>query len=91
MLHMVVLSHGPETCPAVHPEMREKCGQRLSQIPEAGKKLRIAVQGRWADPPGHVFYFVLDAPNAHVIGELMTQLELTHWSTVAIHPVTSIG
>ena len=32
LLHMVTLTHGPETCPAAHPEFQDKCGTALGKF-----------------------------------------------------------
>ena len=50
-------------------------------------KLNINVQGWWVDPPGHVFYLLADAPHAHAVNGLMTELKLFHWNTVDVHPI----
>ena len=91
MLHMVIMTHGPETCPASHPEIREKCGTRLMQLKEGSAKHGVTIQGFWANPPEHVFYVVADAPNAHAINDLTSELELFHWNTIEVRPVVVFG
>ena len=87
MLHMVVISHGPETCAAVHEHFGRMARESFTNLAEAGKKQGIRIDGSWVDPPGHVFYVIADAPNAHVINQLMTELKLFHWNTIEIHPI----
>ncbi len=88
MLHMVVITHGPDTCAAVHPDLGEQARNGFGQMEEVAKKHKISVQGMWIDAPAHVFYIVADAPNAHAINDLMMELEFFHWNTVDIHAVT---
>lgn len=90
MLHMVVLTHGPDTCAAVHPELGDKARTAFSQLQEISGRLGVSVQGWWVDPPGHVFYMLADAPNAHAVNQLMTQTELFQWNTIDVHPVMTV-
>ena len=90
MLHMVVIEHGPDTCAAVHSEMGGLARSARTQMDETSSRLGIKVQGWWVDPPAHVFYMLADAPNAHVINNLMTELRLFHWNTIDIHPIMTI-
>ena len=87
MLHMVVLTHGPDTCAAVQPEAGEMARTARNQLEDTARKLGAVVQSWWIDPPAHVFYIVVDAPNAHVVNSLMIELKLFLWNTVDIHPI----
>ncbi len=89
MLHMVVMNHGPDTCAAVHPDVGEKARNGFGQMEEASKKHQVTIQGTWVDAPAHILYVLADAPNAHVIYDLLIELQLFHWNTVDIHPVTT--
>jgi len=90
LLHMVTLRHGPETCPAARPEFRDKCGAALGKFRQGSPEKGVVVRNWWADTPGHFFYFLVEAPNAHVIGQLVTELELMHWSTLEVRPVVEM-
>jgi len=90
MLHMVLITHGPDTCAASHVEAGDMAREARAQMEAASTKLGISVQGWWVDPPAHVFYLLADAPNAHVVNNLMTELRLFHWNTIDIHPIISI-
>ena len=90
MLHMVVFSHGPDTCPAVHPDLGDKARNGMAQMEEVSKKHEVKVEGFWGDPPGHTFYLLADAPNAHAVNDVMVELELFHWNTVDIRPVKTM-
>jgi hypothetical protein len=90
MLHMVVMTHGPDTCAAVHPEFGEMARNAMANMDEVSKKHQITVQGRWVDPPGHVLYIVADAPNAHAISNFTMDLQFMLWNTVDIHPIVTL-
>ena len=40
--------------------------------------------------PAHTIWFILDAPNAHVVNQMMAELKLMEWNTVMVHPVTTL-
>ena len=90
MLHMVVATHGPDTCAAHVPEVAEIARAGFGKIGEASKKLGITIQGAWSDMPGHVMYFLMDAPNAHVINQLSRDIHLMDWNTVVVNPVVTL-
>ena len=91
MLYMAVVTHGPDTCPIGSPEATEKAMAALGQMGEAAGKLGITVQGSWTNMPAHALWFVLDAPNGHVINQLMIALKLQEWNTIVVHPVSTLG
>ena len=88
MLHMVIVRHTAESCPgrpgneAVHP-----CLHTLDEMLGSGD---VKVVGRWADPPAHVNYMVLDAPNAHAIAEMLMESGIASHTTTEIRPVMSM-
>jgi len=90
MLHMIVLTHGPETCAAVNPASGEMARNAMAQMEEASKKFQCFVKGAWVDPPAHILYIVADAPNAHVVNQVMEELKFMLWNTVDIHPVVTL-
>lgn len=85
MLHMVVVRHSAESCPgrpgneAIHP-----C---LLTMAELLTQRGVTTVGRWADPPAHVTYFVLDAPNAHVIQGVLMESGVFGHTTSEVRPV----
>lgn len=88
MLHMVISRHTAESCPgrtgneAVHP-----C---LHKMDELLAQKGIKVVGRWADPPGHVNFLVLDAPDGHAITAAFMESGLSAYTTNEIRPVLSM-
>lgn len=88
MLHMVIVRHTAESCPgrpgneAVHPCLHSM----ETLVAERG----IGVVGRWADPPAHVSYMVLDAPSAHAIQEVLMESGMFGHTTAEIRPVLSM-
>ncbi len=90
MLHMVVATHGPDTCAAVVPEVAEMAKTGFGQMDEVAKKLGIVVQGTWTNMPAHTLYILVDAPNAHVVSQLFRDIHLMDWNTVVVNPVLAL-
>lgn len=91
MLHMAVVTHGPDTCPINNPEAMAAVMATLGRMGEAAGKLGVTVQGSWTNMPAHALWFVLDAPNGHVVDQLMIELKLQEWNTIVVHPVSTLG
>ena len=87
---MVIMTHGPDTCAAVHAEIGEKARSGIGQMAAASKKHQVTAQGACVDVPAHQFYMLADAPNAHAINELMIELQFFHWNTIDIRAVTTV-
>jgi hypothetical protein len=87
MLFMIVGTHTPQTCPAVVPELAKKVKASYQRMGEVSKKLGITEQGIWTDMPAHTIFTLVDAPNAHVLGQLAMELNLMEWNTSIVHPV----
>jgi hypothetical protein len=74
----------------VVPELRDKALDARQRMGEVTKALGITVQGAWTNMPGHTLYFLLDAPNAHVVNQMTAELHLMDWNTVVVNPVVTL-
>ena len=85
---MVIAKHTPESCPG-RPGNEDviPCLQRLDELL---KEREIQTIGRWADPPGHVNYLVLDAPTPHAILDVFMESGLSAYTTTEVHAVMSM-
>ena len=90
MLHMIVMTHGPDTCAATNPEAGEMARSAVNQMDNVSKKHQVDVKGTWVNPPRHVFYMVADAPNAHALISFTTELRFFHWNTGEIQPILTL-
>ncbi len=90
MLHMVLAIHGPDTCAAVVPAIRDIAMEGFQKMDEVAKALDITIQGSWANMPAHVIYLVVDAPNAHVVNQLARESRLMEWNTVTVTPIMTL-
>ena len=90
MLHMIVMTHGPDTCAAVHPESGEMAKNAMEQMDEVSKKHQVDFKGGWVNAPAHAMYIVADAPNAHAVSNFVAELRFFFWNTVEIQPVVTL-
>ena len=90
MLHMVIMTHTPDTCAALRPDLGEKARNAFRQMEEVSKKHQVTVKGWWGAPPGHIFYAVADAPNAHAVNSFVIELQISHWNSVQVFPIAPI-
>jgi hypothetical protein len=88
MLHMVVVSHSPESCPG-RPG-NEGIHLCLNTMQNLMMERGIGIVGRWADPPAHITYMVLEAANAHAIQEVMMESGIFGHTRTEIRPILSM-
>ena len=90
MLHMIVATHSPEACPINVPDNMKKTLTANQQMTEVTKKLGVTISDAWVDGIAHTIFFLIEAPNAHVISQLMTELHYFDWNTITVHPVSKL-
>ena len=90
MLHMIVATHGPETCPGVIPELREKMVQGMQKMDQVMAAEGATAQGGWVNMPAHQIFMLVDAPNAHVVNKVVMELGFMDWNTVIVNPVIQL-
>lgn len=67
MLFMMIATHSPESCPAIHPQFRAATLAWFEQIESLYKKYGMKSLGFWNDHPGHTVYSVFEAPNLEAV------------------------
>ena len=87
MLHMVVMTHNPEAGPAASEKARESVRTAMEKREQVMSELGIREIGEWIDMPGHTAFLLIDAPNAHVVTQMLAEFGLLGWLNAAIHPV----
>jgi hypothetical protein len=82
---MVIVSHKGESCPghAGNEGIRPCLNTMQNMIIERG----IGMVGRWADPPAHLCYMVLDAPHVHAIQDVLMESGIFGHTRTTISPV----
>jgi hypothetical protein len=87
MLHMIVATHGPETCPASRSGIRDKYFGEVGRMHEIAASHQVKIEGGWSNMPGHALYILVDAPNAHAVNGFVVDMRLMDWSTVDVQPI----
>ena len=88
MLHMVVMTHNPESC-GTHPHLREAYGAAAARAQELATEKGITLQNTWVNMPEHMIFTLVDAPNAHLIMEMLVESGTIAHQNVRILPVIS--
>lgn len=88
MLHMVIVSHTAESCPGK--EGNQDIHPCLHSMNEMLQERGVGIVGRWADPPAHVSYMVLDAPHGHLLQEILMESGVAMHTTTRIRPIVSM-
>jgi hypothetical protein len=91
VLHLVVVTHGPETCPAVDDSAKRVASSGLKKLTDEQAGLGLSLVGGWANMPGHALYLIIEAANAHVINEALMGLGFHRWGTVNVSPVVDLA
>ena len=87
MLHMLVNSHNPESCAFRSEEDEAALAPGFTQITQAALDRGATVQGSWVNTASHTIFLVVDAPNAHVIDEVIRDAGLTGRTHTAVFAV----
>ncbi len=87
MLHMVVATHGPETCSYVSEKIRILAIESAKRVNESAKAKGCKIVGAWSSRANHTLYFVVDGPNAHMVEQLIFDLRFHEWQSTSIQPV----
>ena len=90
MLYLASLSHGPEKCPGVALEIRDRVLRMNSTMTEVLQSHGCTLQGAWVSKSAHLTFMVLDAPNAHALDDAMVDLGLAVWNTTTTYPVITL-
>ena len=88
MLFMIELKHNPETCIAARERSSaETDAKRLRELRKLAANRGATVIDGWSFPVGHQFWYVIDAPDSHVVADVFFESNAFKWNTVAINPV----
>lgn len=90
MLHIAVISHGPETCAAVEEELKEIAQTGIRGLSATAGEHGAKFEGGWVDMAAHRMWLLIDAPNAHAVSQLTMDHKIFHWNTVTVHPVITL-
>ena len=90
MLHMIVNTHTEESCAFRSEEAREALLGALGRIEAAATSLGASYEGGWSNMAGHTVFVLIDAPNAHVVGEVIRESGLIGLTTSSVYTVYTL-
>lgn len=90
MLYMTVSTHGPDTCPGVHEEFRQKALSIGPKMEEVSSAHGCTIKGVWVARSSHAHYSLIDAPDAHAVESVTMELGIHEWNVTTIQPVLTI-
>ena len=73
MLHMLVNTHNPESCAFRSPEDEAAVAPSFMKVGDVAQKRGATLHGSWVNPGSHTVFLLIDAPNAHVVDEVVRE------------------
>lgn len=89
MLHMIVNTHNAESCAFRGNEEEQALTSAFDLFGEKAGERGITLHGSWVSRAAHEVFVLADAPNAHVIEELLLGVGLVGRSHTRVLPVVS--
>jgi len=89
VLHMVVNTHNAESCAFRDEGNAEVLTKALDELAAAANEHGASIEGTWTNRAAHEVFVLVDAPNGHVIDEMMIGTGLvgrTHTRVVPVVP-----
>ncbi len=90
MLHLVENRHETADCPLRSDENRRALVPALEGLDGAAAEVGASVEGAWVNPAGHVMFFLIDAPSAHAVDELVRAAGLAGRTAIRTYPVVTL-
>jgi hypothetical protein len=93
MLHMIVNTHGPESCAFRGAEHRDAVVESVAALDALAQDRGARVEGAWASAASHTFFWLIDAPNAHAVHDLLRDAGLighTHSTVYAVNELADV-
>ena len=90
MLHMVVMTHAPESCPFRSEGNDKAMGVAFARLLEVAEGRGARLEGAWANTASHRVFLLVDAPNAHVVDQLIEESGLVARGTTTVYSVTTM-
>ena len=90
MLHMVHNTHNPESCAFRGEHEDELLSGGFDRLEALAAEHGLSLEGWWVNRAAHEIFVLVDAPNAHVIEEMLLAAGLvgrTHTRLLPVVPV----
>jgi len=91
MLHLVINTHDADSCAFRSEENKEVLLTGFSRMAEVAKAYDARVEGTWINMASHHAFILLDAPNAHVVDDIIRECGLIGHTDNRVLAVTEMG
>ena len=77
MLHMLVSTHNAESCAFRSAEDEAAVAPAFGGLGRVAEERGASLRGSWVNTASHTVFALIDAPNAHVVDEVIREAGLT--------------
>lgn len=77
MLHMLVNTHNAESCAFRSAGDEAALTPGFGNLGQVAQQRGASLQGSWVNTASHTVFALIDAPNAHVVDEVIREAGLT--------------
>ncbi|MDH3397908.1 MAG: hypothetical protein OEM94_04235 [Acidimicrobiia bacterium] len=90
MLHMVVNTHSAESCAFRNEENKGKLTGGIGAMAEAAAAKGATLRDGWANMASHTVFALFEAPNAHVVDEVLRDAGLVGYTQSRVFAVETM-
>ena len=91
MLHMVINTHGADTCAFRSDENREPMVGAFRALGAAAASHGGKLENAWVNLSAHTAFLLIDAPSGHVVDEIVREAGLIGHTTTNIFSVNVLA
>jgi len=88
MLHIVVMRHNAESLEFRSQEHQKNERTGFGRLQALGKDHAARLVGAWVNTGAHTTFALIDAPNAHVVNQLLELAGIVAWEDAMVYAVT---
>ncbi len=90
MLHMIVNTHDAESCAFRNDELKETMTGGFGAMAEAAAAKGATLQNAWANMASHTVFALMEAPNGHVVDEVLRDTGLVGLTVSRVYTVNTM-
>jgi hypothetical protein len=90
MLHIVVMRHNAESLGFPSHEHQNNERTAFMRLQALGKEHDVRLEGAWVNTGSHTTFALIDAPNAHVVNQLLELSGIVAWEGATVYAVTPV-
>jgi hypothetical protein len=88
--YVVISNHPPNSCPSANKVLRERGNKLREDLPPLLQKHKIKPETMLHLDPGHKTLFVLEAPNAEAVRDMIYDGGLGQWNDFEFYMTTTL-